>query len=294
MRRRRRWWIARSARAARSSGFACRTRSTCCARVAGRRRCRMRRTPSARRRGPAVAAARQPRRLIPGATMRCRCTAVGGRARRQAEQGAGDRATRRHEGDGADRQRLVRGAVRGGAGPRRRRCRSCARRGITVSYLSSGGWLYGITRGMDHKNVELPVAVRGRGRRGALPRARAPVRDREDQELPHDGPAQRGRAAAVRDPAPARAGRYRPACREHCLALGVEGTAARLLRGIWLDVAPVRRRKRRGGGDDSGVGDGDSGMGDSGGGGAMVAAAAARSSGHSTSRAATAGRRGSG
>jgi CRISPR-associated protein Cas1 len=30
----------------------------------------------------------------------------------------------------------------------------CAR-GITVSYLSSGGWLYGITRGMDHKNVEL-------------------------------------------------------------------------------------------------------------------------------------------
>ena len=30
----------------------------------------------------------------------------------------------------------------------------CAR-GVTVSYLSSGGWLYGITRGMDHKNVEL-------------------------------------------------------------------------------------------------------------------------------------------
>src|SRR5262249_13654834 len=30
----------------------------------------------------------------------------------------------------------------------------CAR-GITVSYLSSGGWLYGITRGMDHKHIEL-------------------------------------------------------------------------------------------------------------------------------------------
>jgi CRISPR-associated protein Cas1 len=30
----------------------------------------------------------------------------------------------------------------------------CAR-GITVSYLSSGGWLYGITRGMDHKHVAL-------------------------------------------------------------------------------------------------------------------------------------------
>jgi CRISPR-associated protein Cas1 len=30
----------------------------------------------------------------------------------------------------------------------------CAR-GITVSYLSSGGWLYGVARGMDHKNVEL-------------------------------------------------------------------------------------------------------------------------------------------
>lgn len=28
-------------------------------------------------------------------------------------------------------------------------------RGITVSYLSSGGWLYGITRGMDHKHIEL-------------------------------------------------------------------------------------------------------------------------------------------
>lgn len=28
-------------------------------------------------------------------------------------------------------------------------------RGVTVSYLSSGGWLYGITRGMDHKHVEL-------------------------------------------------------------------------------------------------------------------------------------------
>jgi len=28
-------------------------------------------------------------------------------------------------------------------------------RGITISYLSSGGWLYGITRGMDHKHVEL-------------------------------------------------------------------------------------------------------------------------------------------
>jgi CRISPR-associated protein Cas1 len=30
----------------------------------------------------------------------------------------------------------------------------CAR-GITVSHLSSGGWLYAITRGMDHKHVEL-------------------------------------------------------------------------------------------------------------------------------------------
>lgn len=28
-------------------------------------------------------------------------------------------------------------------------------RGITLSYLSSGGWFYAITRGMDHKNVEL-------------------------------------------------------------------------------------------------------------------------------------------
>jgi CRISPR-associated protein Cas1 len=27
--------------------------------------------------------------------------------------------------------------------------------GITVSYLSSGGWLYGITRGMDHKHIDL-------------------------------------------------------------------------------------------------------------------------------------------
>lgn len=30
----------------------------------------------------------------------------------------------------------------------------CAR-GIAVSYLSAGGWLYGVTRGMDHKNTEL-------------------------------------------------------------------------------------------------------------------------------------------
>jgi CRISPR-associated protein Cas1 len=28
-------------------------------------------------------------------------------------------------------------------------------RGISVVYLSSGGWFYGITRGMDHKNIEL-------------------------------------------------------------------------------------------------------------------------------------------
>ena len=28
-------------------------------------------------------------------------------------------------------------------------------RGIPIVYLSSGGWFYGITRGMDHKNVEL-------------------------------------------------------------------------------------------------------------------------------------------
>jgi CRISP-associated protein Cas1 len=28
-------------------------------------------------------------------------------------------------------------------------------RGISIVYLSSGGWFYGITRGMDHKNVEL-------------------------------------------------------------------------------------------------------------------------------------------
>lgn len=28
-------------------------------------------------------------------------------------------------------------------------------RGVTISYLSSGGWLYGITRGMDHKHIEL-------------------------------------------------------------------------------------------------------------------------------------------
>ena len=28
-------------------------------------------------------------------------------------------------------------------------------RGIPIVYLSSGGWFYGITRGMDHKNIEL-------------------------------------------------------------------------------------------------------------------------------------------
>ncbi len=28
-------------------------------------------------------------------------------------------------------------------------------RGVSIVYLSSGGWFYGITRGMDHKNVEL-------------------------------------------------------------------------------------------------------------------------------------------
>ncbi|MGN6107974.1 MAG: CRISPR-associated endonuclease Cas4g/Cas1g [Kofleriaceae bacterium] len=28
-------------------------------------------------------------------------------------------------------------------------------RGISVVYLSSGGWFYGVTRGMDHKNVDL-------------------------------------------------------------------------------------------------------------------------------------------
>ena len=28
-------------------------------------------------------------------------------------------------------------------------------RGIPLSYLSSGGWFYGITHGMSHKNVEL-------------------------------------------------------------------------------------------------------------------------------------------
>jgi CRISP-associated protein Cas1 len=28
-------------------------------------------------------------------------------------------------------------------------------RGIPVCYLSSGGWFYGITHGMSHKNVEL-------------------------------------------------------------------------------------------------------------------------------------------
>lgn len=28
-------------------------------------------------------------------------------------------------------------------------------RGISIVYLSSGGWFYGMTRGMDHKNVEL-------------------------------------------------------------------------------------------------------------------------------------------
>jgi CRISPR-associated protein Cas1 len=28
-------------------------------------------------------------------------------------------------------------------------------RGVPIVYLSSGGWFYGITRGMDHKNIEL-------------------------------------------------------------------------------------------------------------------------------------------
>jgi CRISP-associated protein Cas1 len=32
---------------------------------------------------------------------------------------------------------------------------SMCERGITVAYLSAGGWLQAITRGMDHKNVEL-------------------------------------------------------------------------------------------------------------------------------------------
>jgi CRISP-associated protein Cas1 len=32
---------------------------------------------------------------------------------------------------------------------------SLCERGITVTYLSAGGWLQAITRGMDHKNVEL-------------------------------------------------------------------------------------------------------------------------------------------
>jgi CRISPR-associated protein Cas1 len=28
-------------------------------------------------------------------------------------------------------------------------------RGVSIVYLSSGGWFYGITRGLDHKNVDL-------------------------------------------------------------------------------------------------------------------------------------------
>lgn len=35
--------------------------------------------------------------------------------------------------------------------------RALCERGIPISYLSGGGWLYGITTGMTHKNVELRV-----------------------------------------------------------------------------------------------------------------------------------------
>jgi CRISPR-associated protein Cas1 len=102
-------------------------------------------------------------------------------------------------------------------------------RGITVSYLSSGGWLYGITRGMDHKHVELRrlqyAAAADEARCLALARRFVTVKIRNCRTLV--------RRNAVNAPEHT-IDRLRDlvdlAGRASCLEslLGVEGTAARL------------------------------------------------------------------
>jgi CRISPR-associated protein Cas1 len=75
----------------------------------------------------------------------------------------------------------------------------CAR-GVPIVSLSSGGWFYAITRGMDHKNIQLRQRqFAARGERGSMPADREASGQREDPELPRDHPAQR-RPAAGQNP----------------------------------------------------------------------------------------------
>ena len=101
--------------------------------------------------------------------------------------------------------------------------------GVAVAYLSAGGWLYGLTRGLDHKNVELRrqqfLAATTPTRALALARRFVAVKIRNCRTLIRrnaDEPPARA-LDRLRDLA-ARA----EATDELASLLGVEGTAARL------------------------------------------------------------------
>jgi CRISP-associated protein Cas1 len=164
--------------------------------------------------------------------------------------------------DGADGGRLRRGfgevshvVLMGGAGVTMPALHECCRREIPIAHLSGGGWFYGLTTGLPHKNVELRaaqfatagddrrclllarslVAAKVRNARVLLRRNGRPTR----KEL-----ALLQRFAAQAETAP-----------DLAVLLGIEGTAARLYFGRFASMlnAPgelgaafqMERRNRR-------------------------------------------------
>ncbi|MCX5746575.1 MAG: CRISPR-associated endonuclease Cas1 [Proteobacteria bacterium] len=101
-------------------------------------------------------------------------------------------------------------------------------RGITVSYLSSGGWLYGITRGMDHKNIDLRrqqfEAAASRERCLALARRLTAVKIRNCRTMVRRNVEDAGRTTDRMRELVASA----EAATSLESLLGIEGTAARL------------------------------------------------------------------
>ena len=127
----------------------------------------------------------------------------------------------------------------GGAGCSTPALHECCRREIPILHLSGGGWFYGITRGLDHKNVELRseqfAAARDSRRSLAVARALVAAKIRNARVLLRRNGAPAKNDLTLLAAYARRAGQAGDADE----LLGLEGSAAKLYYGAFSTMLKV-------------------------------------------------------
>lgn len=116
--------------------------------------------------------------------------------------------------------------------------RELCRREIPVSYFSQGGWFYGMTHGLDHKNIELRIAQHRMidsedGKALAIARSLVAGKIQNQRTLLRRNLDEKDDRLLARLALHMRQARHAP---DSCTLLGIEGMAARLYYGRFGDL----------------------------------------------------------